>query len=180
MRWLCVGLVCLYASGAAAQKDSMYSSRLHFTGMAAGNLLLGDARYGYAAKLAAGAGFKRWQVGVGAGYDHYSLRTYPLFLTAGADVLRRWRVMVEGGINLPEQRLLSSTPWSATRLHNGRYSAGFVHYRLHAWQKKILFAGLGYSRKSLKQEERGSGGWPFTTETHYRLSRIALQLSFSF
>lgn len=180
MRWLHISLLCTIMLAASAQKDAASANNIKFTATVGAALLTAASENNYAIKAAAGIKLNRWQVSGGAAYDKYVYKSFPFFISIANNFWRQWKVSAEGGINLPERRLLSAEPWLVRRYYNGAYAAAFVHYPLKIWRSTALLVGFGYSYKSSTMEEQGSGSWPFSTQEKYRFRRAALQMAVQF
>lgn len=96
-----------------------------------------------------------WFIGVGIGLDHYSIKSYPLFLDVRKDLSRKLStpfVYADAGINMPAKRKVQENRWYENDYSNGFYSDAGVGYKIAMGRISKLLITSGYSYKRTEHD----------------------------
>jgi hypothetical protein len=136
---------------------------------------------------------KNWFLGIGAGLDYYMYRTVPVF----ADVRysfgkkkNKFFAYADGGINISwvEDQASSEIvfwdgPIKTNEFSNGIYTDAGLGYLIKMKKENGLQLSLGYTHKSLKEENSYLDWRTQKTQTDintYKLNRIVIKVGWQF
>jgi hypothetical protein len=136
---------------------------------------------------------KNWFLGIGVGLDYYYFRTVPVFADARYSFGKKKNklfVYADGGINIdwveeyaPGQIVIWDGSGSNNEFFNGIYTDAGFGYLIKMKKENALQLSLGYSHKSLKEENTYLDWRTQKSQTDinkYKLNRILLKLGWQF
>jgi len=189
---LLLATLCTFA---AAQGDTVHTSfrttnNIRFQPVLNAGILFGQTNRDVQLQAIAGASYKAWAAGIGAGLDYYRFRGVPLFL----DVRKQFQnpipvfLYADIGWQLPWVKKSTTINWfqTETSYQKGLYYDFGAGWRFKTSRRNALLLSAGYSAKKVREVIKpiniteGSNGGGGRTESDYHLRRIALKLGFQF
>ncbi|MFL5808814.1 MAG: hypothetical protein ACJ749_04785 [Flavisolibacter sp.] len=168
-----------------AQSDTPLHTKQKFETAVLIGFVEGEMGTSMQLQLINGIRFSHTSVGIGAGLDHYAMRSIPLFIDIRQNILKSAKspfVYADAGINFPWKS--KDFEW-ATDTDSGIFYELGLGYRFPVKSNAVLL-NLGYSFKSYAHEDQMEL-WclvppcpVITNHYDFKLRRLSLKLGFNF
>jgi hypothetical protein len=135
-----------------------------------------------------GLQYKKWFGGIGAGLDHYYLRSIPLFLSFSREFSIKHNIFyfsADGGVNFPWVKNTNSPFINPDNFKTAGYWGGGFGYRIPVLKYSLLIH-IGYSYKHMK--EKSENTFPciyppcptYKEQYDYYLKRVSVKAGWMF
>lgn len=143
-------------------------------------LLEGEKGTSFQLQTINGVAKNYWFAGIGAGIDHYHLRTIPVFLDVRTNIIKKDKspfIYADAGISFPWEKGNNNNLWLKNEYNNGRFFDVGIGYTTPLSKVGAFVFSIGYSEKKLT-EERYNYFYIMPAENVYDLNKTEYNYCF--